>query len=64
MTNKQINALKQSVDSDHLLSCNYNINLYDFTVNKILLISESLSIAPGNPVLNKIVKAFSLELYE
>ena len=70
LTNKLLKNVKQSAISDHLPTCDCNINFRDFTIlskdsnNFNLLIRESLLIAPNKPILNKTVKSFPLELFE
>ena len=60
----------QSAISDHLLTCDCNINFDDFTIlskdsnNINLLIKESLLISLHKPILNKTVKSFPLELLQ
>ena len=56
-----------SAISDHLLTCDCNINFDDFTIlskDIYLLIKESLLISCDKPILNKTVKSFPLELFE
>ena len=68
LTNKLLKIVKQSAISNHLLTCNCNINFNDFPIlskdsnNFNLLIKESLLIAPDNLILKKNVKSFPLEL--
>ena len=70
LTNKCIKNIKQSAISDHLLTCDCNINFDDFTIlskdsnNINLLIKESLLISRDKPILNRTVKSFPLELFE
>ena len=70
LTNKRLKNVKQSAISDHLLTCECNINFDGFTIlsndsnNINLLIKESLLISRDKPILNKTVKSFSLELFE
>ena len=70
LTNKHLKSVKQSAISDHLLTCDGNINFNDFTIlskdsNDInLLIKESLLISRDKLILNKTVKSFPLELFE
>ena len=70
LTNKGLQNVKQSAISDHLLTCNCNINFNDFTMisddsnNIKLLIKESLLISCDKPILNKTIKYFQLELFE
>ena len=70
LTNKRLKNVKQSAISDHLLTCDCNINFNDFTIlskdsnNINLLIKESLLISRDKPILKKIVKSFPLELFE
>ena len=70
LTNKRLKNVKQSAISDHLLTCDCNINFDDFTIlskdsnNINLLIKESLLISCDKPILNKTVKSFPLELFE
>ena len=67
---KRLKNVKQSAISDHLLTCDCNINFDDFTIlskdsnNINLLIKESLLISRDKPILNKTVKSFPLELFE
>ena len=62
--------VKQSAISDHLLTCDCNINFDDFTIlskdanNINLLIKENLLISCDKPILNKAVKSFPSELFE
>ena len=68
LTNKPLKNVKQSAISDHLLTCDCNINFNDFTIlskdskSFNLLIEESLLIARDKPILSKTVKSFTLEL--
>ena len=70
LTNKRLKNVKQSAISDHLLTCNCNINFNDFTIlskdsnNINLLIKERLLISRDKPILNKTVKSYPLELFE
>ena len=70
LTNKRLKNVKQSAISDHVLTCDCNINFNNFTIlskdsnNINLLIKESLLISRDKPILNKIVKSFPLELFE
>ena len=70
LKNKRLKNVKQSAISDHLLTCDCNINFDDFTIlskdsnNINLLIKESLLISRDKPILNKTVKSFPLELFE
>ena len=70
LTNKRHKNVKQSAISDHLLTCDCNINFDDFTIlskdsnNINLLIKESLLISRDKPILNKTVKSFPLELFK
>ena len=70
LTNKRLKNVKQSAISDHMLTCDCNIYFNDFTIlskdsnNISLLIRESLLIAHDEPILNKTVKSFPLELFE
>ena len=70
LKNKRLKNVKQSAISDHLLTCDCNINFDDFTIlskdsnNINLLIKESLLISRDKPTLNKTVKSFPLELFE
>ena len=65
LTNKRLKNVKQSAILDHLLTCHCNIKFNDFTIlskdsnNINVLIKESLLVSR-----DKIVKAFSLELFE
>ena len=58
LTNKHPKNVKQSAISDHMLTCDCNINFNDFTIlskdsnNINLLIKESLLIARNKPILN------------
>ena len=62
--------LEESAISDHLLTCDCVINFNDFIIlskdsnNFNLLIKESLLIARDEPILNKTVKSFPLELFK
>ena len=59
LTNKRLKNVKQSAISDHLLTCDCNINFDDFTIlskdsnNINLLIKESLLKSRDKPILNK-----------
>ena len=69
LTNERLKNVKQSAISDHVLTCDCNINVNDFTIlsedfNTSLLIKESLLISRGKPILNKTMKSFPLELCE
>ena len=70
LTNKRLKNVKQSAISDHVLTCDCNINFNNFTIlskdsnNINLLIKESLLISRDKPILNKTVKSFPLELFE
>ena len=70
LTNKRLKNVKQSVISDHLLTCDCNINFDDFTIlskdsnNINLLVKESLLKSRDKPILNKTVKSFPLKLFE
>ena len=67
LTNKRLKNVKQSAISDHLLTCDCNINFDNFTIlskdsnNINLLIKESLLISRDKLILNKTVKSFPLE---
>ena len=66
LTNKRLKNIKQSAISDHLLTCDCNINFNDFTIlskdsnNFNLLVKESLLIARDKAILNKTVKSLPL----
>ena len=66
LTNKRLKNVKQSAISDHVLTCDCNINFNDFTIlskdsnNTNLRIKESLLIACDKPILNK---TFPFELF-
>ena len=68
LTNKRLKNVKQSAISDHLLTCDCNINFDDFTIlskdsnNINLLIKESFLISRDKRI--KTVKSFPLELFE
>ena len=70
LTNKCLKNVKQSAISDHVLTCDCNVNFNDFTIlskdsnNINLLIKESLLISHDKPILNTTVKSFALELFE
>ena len=70
LNSKILKNVKQSAISDHLMTCNCNINFNGFTLlskdtnNFNLLMNESLLIACDKPILNKTVKSFPLELFE
>ena len=70
LTNKRLKSVEQSATSDHLLTCDCNINFNDFTIlskysiNINLLIKENLLIFRDKPILIEKVKSFSLELFE
>ena len=67
---KRLKIVKQSAISDHVLTCDCNININNFTIlskdsnNINLLIKESLLIVRDKPILNKAVKYFPLELFQ
>lgn len=62
LTGKRVTNIELLVVSDHLLTCNSNINFDDFTIltknyyQFNLPIKESLLINHDNPVLNKTTK--------
>ena len=66
LTNKRLKNIKQSAISDHLLTCDCNINFNDFTIfskdsnNFNLLVKESLLIARDKAILNETVKSLPL----
>ena len=66
LTNKSLKNIKQSAISDHLLTCDCNINFNDFTIlskdsnNFNLLVKESLLIARDKAILNETVKSLPL----
>ena len=70
LKNKRLKNVKESAVSDHLLTCDCNINFDDFTIlsknsnNINLLIKESFAISRNKPILKKTVKSFPLELFE
>ena len=70
LTNKRLKHVKQLSISDHLLTCDCNINVNDFTIfskhsnNNYLIIKENLLISRDKPILNKTAKSFPLELFE
>ena len=61
LTNKRLKNVKQPANSDHVLTCDCNINFNDFTIlskdsnNINLLIKESLLLACDKLILNKTV---------
>lgn len=65
---RAVNNVKFSGISDYLLTCDCNINFRDFKIlskdsnNFNLLIKEKLFMTPDNPIVNKTVTSFSLEL--
>ena len=65
LTNKSLENVKQPAISDHVLTCDCNINFNDFMIfpkdfnNFNLLIKESLLIARDKPI--RVVQFFSLE---
>ena len=67
---KRLKNVKQSAISDHLLTCDCNINFNDFTIfskdsnNINLLIKDSLLTSRDKPILNETAKSFPLELFE
>lgn len=69
-TRKCVKNINQSVISDHLLTCDCKTNFDNFVIlsndfsNFNLLMKESLLVAFDNPILNKTVKLFPLELVE
>ena len=70
LINKRLKIVKQSAISDHVLTCDCNINFNDFTIlskdsnNINLLIKETLLISHDKTILNKTVKSFPLESFE
>ena len=66
LTNKRLKNINQSAISDHLLTCDCNINFNDFTIlskdsnNFNLLVKESLLIARDKAILNETVKSLPL----
>ena len=68
LTKKRLKNVKQSAISDHLLTCDCNINFNDYTIlskdsnNINLLINENLIIARDKPILYKTAESFPLEL--
>ena len=65
LKNKRLKNVKQSAISDHLLTCDCNINFDDFTIlSKKESIKESLLIYRDKLILNKTVKSFPIELFE
>ena len=66
LTNRRLKNIKQSAISDHLLTCECNINFNDFTIfskdsnNFNLLVKESLLIARDKAILNETVKSLPL----
>ena len=70
LTNTCLKDVNQSAISDHVLTCDCNINFNDFTIlskdsnNINLLIKERLLMARDKLILNKTVKSFPLELFE
>ena len=60
LTKKRLKNIKQSAISDHVLTCDCNIKLNDFTIlskdsnNVNLLIKKSLSIARDKPILKQL----------
>ena len=71
LTNKELKYNKQSTTAvrDHLLNCKHNASPNDFKIigsdnNKFhILIKESLSIFMEDPLLNKTLKSFPLDLF-
>ena len=69
LTEKRLKNIKDSAVSDHLLQCNCPIDFDHFDilatdVSKFnLLMKESLLIKRENPVLNRTIKSFPLELF-
>ena len=70
LRNKHLKNVKQSAISDHVLTCDCNINFNDFTIlskdsnNVNLLVKKSLFISRDKLILNKTVKSFPLELFK
>ena len=70
LNGKRLKCVKQSAVSDHLLQCNCSIDFDHFDIlasdaNRFrLLIKESLLIKRDQPQLNKIIKSFSLKLFD
>ena len=68
-TGKRLKNIKDSAVSDHLLECNCTIdfNYFDILATDVskfnLLVKESLLIKRDNPVLNRAIKSFPLELF-
>ena len=69
LTNKPVKIVKQSIISDHLLTCDCNRNFDDFAIlsnetNGInLVIKGNLLVAHNNPILNKTVESFPLQSF-
>ena len=67
---KRLKNVKQSAISDHVLTCDCNIKINNFTIlskdsnNINLLIKENLLIARDKLILNKTVKYFPLGLFQ
>ena len=70
LTNKRLKNVKQSAISDHVLTCDCDMNFNHFTIlskdsnNINLLIKESLIISRDKPILNKTVKSFPFGLFK
>ena len=72
LTNKPLKYNKQSTTAvrEHIRNCNHSASNNDFKIIESdnnpyhLLLKESLSIFMEDPVLNKTVKSFPLELFQ
>ena len=70
LTGKRLKNIKDSAVSDHLLQCNCTIDFdhFDILATDVckfnLLVKESLLIKLDNPVLNRTIKSFPLELFD
>ena len=64
LTSRRLKNVKQSAISDHLLTCDCNINFNDFTILSKDSNNINLLIACDKPMLNKTIKSFSLELFQ
>ena len=68
--NLYLKSVKQSATSDHLLQCNYAINVDDFRILATdcckfkLLLRKSFLIKRDKPILNRTIKSFPLELFD
>lgn len=69
LTNRPVKIVKQSIISDHLLTCDCNRNFEYFAIlsndsnDSNLVIKGNLLVARNNPILNKTVESFPLQSF-